>query len=144
MYCGETFLVEKLLLRLPGKGNSNFHGARPVHLIITMIQWIRASRLSLNSLSQVYCGETHLVEKLLRDRTVMTRRSPRSRPDGRQEHFISCDARHDRCIAGRRTLWRSSLFLSLSLSVFISLSLSPSLSAALALYLVLAHALSLP
>jgi len=40
--------------RLPGKGNSNPHGARLVHLIITMIQWIRTSRLSIkNSLS---CG----------------------------------------------------------------------------------------
>ena len=25
-------------VRLPGKGNSNSHGARPVHLIITMIK----------------------------------------------------------------------------------------------------------
>ena len=33
-------------MRLPGKGNSNSHGARPVHLIITMIRWIRTSRLS--------------------------------------------------------------------------------------------------
>ena len=33
-------------------GNSNYHGARPVHLIITMIKWIRTSRLSIkNSLS---------------------------------------------------------------------------------------------
>jgi len=24
-------------VRLPGKGNSNSHGARPVHMIITMI-----------------------------------------------------------------------------------------------------------
>ena len=39
-------------VRLPGKGNSNSHGARPVHLIITMIKWIRTSRLSIkNSLS---------------------------------------------------------------------------------------------
>ena len=28
------------------QGNSNFHGARPVHLIITMIKWIRTSRSS--------------------------------------------------------------------------------------------------
>ena len=36
----------------PGKGHSNSHGARPVHLIITMIKWIRTSRLSIkNSLS---------------------------------------------------------------------------------------------
>ena len=42
----------KVDVRLPGKGNSNPHGARPVHLIITMIKWIRTSRLSIkNSLS---------------------------------------------------------------------------------------------
>ena len=38
---------------------SNFHGARPVHLIITMIKWIRTSRLSIkNSLSAGECGGT--------------------------------------------------------------------------------------
>ena len=38
-------------LREP-KGNSNSHGARPVHLIITMLKWIRTSRLSIkNSLA---------------------------------------------------------------------------------------------
>ena len=34
---------------LPGKGNSNSHGARPVHLIITMIKWIRTNRLSIKN-----------------------------------------------------------------------------------------------
>jgi len=34
-------------VRLPGKGNSTAYGARPVHLIITMIKWIRTSRLSM-------------------------------------------------------------------------------------------------
>ena len=39
-------------VRLPGKRISNSHGARPVHLIISMIKWIRTSRLSIkNSLS---------------------------------------------------------------------------------------------
>jgi hypothetical protein len=39
-------------VRLPENGNSNSHGARPVHPIITMIEWIRTSRLSIkNSLS---------------------------------------------------------------------------------------------
>ena len=39
-------------VRLPGKGNSNSHGARPVHQIISMIKWIRTSRLSIkNSVS---------------------------------------------------------------------------------------------
>ena len=31
-------------VRLPGEGNPNSFGARPVHLIITMIKWIRTSR----------------------------------------------------------------------------------------------------
>ena len=45
-------VLRKVDVRLPGKGNSNSHGARPVHLIITMIKWIRTSRLSIkNSLS---------------------------------------------------------------------------------------------
>ena len=39
----------KVYVRLPGKGNSNAHGARPVHLIITMITWIRTSRLSIKN-----------------------------------------------------------------------------------------------
>ena len=44
----------KVNTRPPGKGNSNCHGARPVHLIITMIQWIRTSSLSIKkSLWQV-------------------------------------------------------------------------------------------
>ena len=38
-------------------GNSNSHGARPVHLIIKMIRWIRTSRLSIkNSLSLAGAG----------------------------------------------------------------------------------------
>jgi len=36
-------------VRLPGKRYSNSHGARPVHLIITMIKWIRTSRLSIQN-----------------------------------------------------------------------------------------------
>ena len=44
--------ANKVDVRLPGKGDSNSHGARPVHLIITMMKWIRTSRLSIkNSLS---------------------------------------------------------------------------------------------
>jgi len=35
----------KVDVRLPGKGNSNSHGARPVDLIITMIKWFRDRRL---------------------------------------------------------------------------------------------------
>jgi len=35
--------------RLPEKGNSNSHGARPAHLIISMIKWIQTSRLSMQN-----------------------------------------------------------------------------------------------
>ena len=42
----------KVDIRLPGKENSNSHDAWPVHIITTMIKWIRTSRLSIrNSLS---------------------------------------------------------------------------------------------
>ena len=41
--------TRKVDVRLPGKGNSNSHCARPVHLIITMIKWIRTSSLSINN-----------------------------------------------------------------------------------------------
>ena len=43
----------KVVVRLPGKRNPNYHGARPVHLITTKIKWTRTSRLSIkNSLSE--------------------------------------------------------------------------------------------
>ena len=41
-------------IKLPGKVNSNSHGVRPVHQTISMIKWIRTSRLSImNSLSHL-------------------------------------------------------------------------------------------
>ena len=46
----------KVDVRVPGKVNSNSHGARPVHLIITMIKWIRTSRLSINNSVSLHCG----------------------------------------------------------------------------------------
>ena len=39
--------ARKVDVRLPGKGNSNSHDARPVYLIIKMIKWIQTSRLSI-------------------------------------------------------------------------------------------------
>ena len=51
-HCGGWGDFRKVDVRLPGMGDSNNHGARPVRLIITMIKWIRTSRLSIkNSLS---------------------------------------------------------------------------------------------
>jgi len=48
--------VGKVDVRLPGKGNSNSHGARPVHPIITMIKWIRTSRLSMKNCLSLRAG----------------------------------------------------------------------------------------
>ena len=42
---GQAKLPRKVAVRLPEKGKSDSHDARPVHLIITMIKWIRTSRL---------------------------------------------------------------------------------------------------
>jgi len=45
---------ENALINVVCAGPPNQHDDRPVHLIITMIKWIRTSRLSIkNSLSQV-------------------------------------------------------------------------------------------
>ena len=57
--CGflEYGLFRKADVRLPEKGNSRSHGARPVHLIIKMIQWFRASRLSIkDSFTVGFCN----------------------------------------------------------------------------------------
>jgi len=62
--------LRKVDIRLPGKGNSNSHGARPVHLIISMIKWIRTSRFSIkNSLSTPAAQERNV--RLLRIDTDM-------------------------------------------------------------------------
>ena len=47
--CEEPLLVLCVDFHPPGKGNSNSDGARPVHQIITMIKWIRTSRLSIKN-----------------------------------------------------------------------------------------------
>ena len=53
--------VRKVDVRLPGKRNSNSHGARPGNLIITMIKWVRTRRLSIkNSLSPPPVQGLHL------------------------------------------------------------------------------------
>jgi len=41
--------TRKADVTLPGKGNSNSHGERTIHLIITMIRWNRTSRLSIKN-----------------------------------------------------------------------------------------------
>jgi len=44
----------KVDVRLPGKGNSNSRGTRPVHLNITMTKWIRTRRLPIKNSLSVY------------------------------------------------------------------------------------------
>ena len=41
--------ARKVDVRLPVKGNSNSHGARPVRKIISMLHWIRTGRLSIKN-----------------------------------------------------------------------------------------------
>jgi len=53
----------KVDVGLPGKENSNSHGARPVHQIISMIKGIRTRRLSIQnslSLKDNFGGGCHL------------------------------------------------------------------------------------
>jgi len=57
--CGRARLpraARKVDVRLPGKGDSNSHGARPVRLIITMIKLIRTSRLSAQNSLDIRAG----------------------------------------------------------------------------------------
>ena len=59
-WCWMAGPTRKVNIRLPGKGKSNSHGARPVHLIIMMIKWIRTSRVSIkNSVSLHGFGGCH-------------------------------------------------------------------------------------
>ena len=52
-------VFRKVDIRLPEKVNSNSHGARPVHQIISMIKWICTSTLSMkNSLACRSCRPT--------------------------------------------------------------------------------------
>ena len=41
MFAHSAISSSEMGVSLPPKGNSNSHGARPVHLFITMIKWIR-------------------------------------------------------------------------------------------------------
>ena len=54
----------KVDVRLPGTRNSNSHGARPVHQIISIIKWIQTSRLSIKKpLSATLPGCTRPVNR---------------------------------------------------------------------------------
>ena len=66
-------MSRKVDVRLPGKENSNSHGARPVHLIITMIKWIRTSRLSIKNFLS---GGTDMGEAVKEERQLLGERVP--------------------------------------------------------------------
>ena len=55
--------ARKVDVRLPGKGDSNSHSARPFHLIITMIKWIRTSRLSINHSLSCRVKDAHFTKQ---------------------------------------------------------------------------------
>ena len=81
----------KVYVRLPGKGNSNPHGARIVHQIISMIEWIRTSRLSIkNSLSRKVWGVPELSCELRPDTRL--RRMLCGKKSSRSSRLISSGA----------------------------------------------------
>ena len=49
LYNNVVPIDRKVDVRLPGERNSNSYGARPIHLIITMMKWNRTSRLSIKN-----------------------------------------------------------------------------------------------
>jgi len=51
---------------VPGKGNSNTHGKRPVHLIITIEKWLRTSRLSIKDSLSACVGLSHNLSTIRR------------------------------------------------------------------------------
>ena len=52
----------KVDVRLPAKGNSISHDARPVHQIITMMKWIRTSRSSIKEPSLQYAWNASIID----------------------------------------------------------------------------------
>ena len=79
------FMVD---VRLLGKGNSHSHGARPVHLIVTIIKWIRTSRLSIkNSLSR----EAFLIFNLSRSPSAASARANARFSCASTERFASIE-----------------------------------------------------
>ena len=43
-------VTRKVIIRLPGKGNSSPHDAKPVYQIMSMIKWMRTSRSAIKKL----------------------------------------------------------------------------------------------
>ena len=70
MIAPHSMSVRKVDVRLPGKRNSNSHGARPVHLIITLIKWIRTSRLSIKILIAAHSNSVSVAVSSLVTRNV--------------------------------------------------------------------------
>ena len=144
----------KVDIRLPEKGNSNSHGARPVYQIISMIEWIRTSRLSMkNTLSGLgSCGR-----RAARDRCMFC--TPYAPTPPHPTHlslcrfvslcrslplFLSLVSPHSPSRTQSPSLSLSlSVVLSLSLSLARSLPTSRSLSLALSLYLSLSPSISI-
>ena len=74
-------LARKVDIRLPGKRNSDSHGTRPVHQIISTIKWIRTRRLSIKNALSVLAGFTGASMSSRRDHMVLPQPSiPLPRP----------------------------------------------------------------
>ena len=88
-------LFMKVDVRLPGKGNSNSHGARPVHPTITMIKWIWAVGIAAAGI----CESTHLAFQFCFTNAVSNFSLWRARGRGVRCHHRSAsrDARYHNC-----------------------------------------------
>ena len=67
-------LRSKADIRLPGKGNLSFYGARPVHLVITMIKWIQTSRLPMKKSLSHSPVSNYLVSTIRRDQALFVQK----------------------------------------------------------------------
>jgi hypothetical protein len=76
----------KVDVRLPRKGDSNSCGARPVHLVITMIKWIRTSRLSIEMTLSSVCG-VQGVEQPMSGEFVTQARGNNAKHRTKREHL---------------------------------------------------------
>ena len=98
-WCAWIRLHRKVDVRLPGKGNSDSHGAGPAHLIITMVKWIRTSRLSIkNSLSGEGVRARDRKGEQLRVRVVRLEERRQRTPPLRFDQFLWPVAREHPCL----------------------------------------------
>jgi hypothetical protein len=77
----------KVDIRLPGKGNSTSQGARPVEQNISIIKWIRTSRLSMKKSLSVVTHNEGVARLATRKRALSMNSNPRCNTPRFQEWY---------------------------------------------------------